>query len=276
MCDRPDSAESAGITDLVLEEMDRIHDRAQRAADLVEGYVTPVFGYDENDTPDLEGTGVLGRLGERYYLLTAAHVLKACGDGVGIPVGSELRSLPGASLLVGRGPTPGAPGDPVDVGLLRLDTAGVAALGEERFLDLSRNTAPPMKTETTLFIAIGYPARDELFDPESGSYSAEPTVLYTGAAEARGYEWAKVDYETHFLIRFRKQDMLTAKSVGAPPDFRGISGGGVWPFDLTREPGPENPPCFGGIVIERPRRYARSFLITRAALIERLIGHFEV
>lgn len=275
-CDRRHWPEDEDVTDLVIEEMERIHARAQRAADLVEGHVTPVFAYDENDNPDLEGSGILGRLDDKYYLVTAAHVLKACDDGVGIPVGSDIQPLKGASLLVGYGPTPGTSSDPVDIGFLRLDAAVAAALGEDRFLNLSRNAAPPMKTEATLFIAIGYPVRDLLVDSRSGAYSAEPTVLYTGAAERRGYEWAKVDYQTHFLIRFRKQDILTDRSIGAPPEFRGISGGGVWPFDIRREAGPDNPPCFGGLIVERPPRYARSILVTRGSLIERLIRHFAV
>lgn len=264
------------LHDQLLQQMKEIHSVARTAADEKEQCVTPVFRYDESGRPDLEGSGVLGHIDDQFYLVTAAHVLRVCEYGLGLPMASnEVKPLEYDGMMVGHRAKPGTRTDRVDVGFVRLNPQEVSDLGPHRFVDLTNNHAPPMKYETTLFICIGYPARDFRDDPATNSCTGEVMVFYTGGAEWRGYELARVDYDTHFLIRYRRQDIATHDSIGAPPDFRGMSGGGVWPFDILKKPGPDNPPCFAGIVIERPPRFARSFLVTRSSLIEAVIRCFD-
>ena len=86
---------------------------------------------------------------------------------------------------------------------------------------------------------------------------------------------ARVDNVHHLLARLHRRAIMTGRSVGAPPNFRGMSGGGVWPYLVTEEPGPSNPPLFAGIIIERPAGYRAALLVTRATIVQAFIERFD-
>lgn len=61
----------------------------------------------------------------------------------------------------------------------------------------------------------------------------------------------------------------------APPEMKGISGGGVWPVQIDATRPEDQTPLFAGIVIERPRRFRASLAVTRGTLIKYFVKRFD-
>lgn len=254
----------------------QVLDRVRRAADRLERHILPIYRLDSSGPPDFEGTGLLVHRQRRYYLATAAHVLRACSDGFVVPDSAgSLRVLDSHAVLARRkSDAPSSLRDP-DIGFVRLTSDEASDYGHERFWDLSLVAGPPMRIGPTVFIVLGYPARDATDDPKTETVSTQTTMFMTGPADERAYHLGRVDPNTHLLIDYRRRRIATGRSVGAPPSFRGMSGGGVWPFDTLAEPGVANPPLLAGLVIEHPASYGAALLVTRATILQGFIERFD-
>lgn len=253
----------------------------RHATDIVEKHLTPILTLKNQRQLIFEGSGFFARLDERYYLVTAAHVLDACEYGVYLPplMASTGLALSQDAVLTGRKPGQTRDDDRFDVAFIRLNDDEVAQIGIQCFLDLNSIQNPLSIAPTegfVLMIALGYPSRDQVVDRESKSITPKLTMFTTGIAEERGYRLAKVDPRSHLLLRFRPENILwNHKTVGAPPRFNGMSGGGVWMVSLHEDYSLEAPPPFAGMVIERPASYKPSLLATRAPLIRYFIRRFD-
>lgn len=246
------------------------------AADRMEKHVVPVFFARTESDLEAVGTGVLTRLGDRSYLVTAAHVLDHCETGVFVPTkAGAIEPLKNLTVVTGRSPGTTREDDRVDIGFVRLTPGEANAFGPERMLDLENTGGAPMTAATTMFIVLGYPLRDQRSDPEAGTMSGELTAFMTGLADDRAHELARVDRRGHFLLRLERREVATRKAVGAPPDMTGISGGGVWPVRLDCEDSGEQVPFFAGIVIERPKWFRSSLAVTRATVVKYFIRRFD-
>ena len=63
--------------------------------------------------------------------------------------------------------------------------------------------------------------------------------------------------------------------MGAPPNMKGISGGGVWPVRTDAEDPAAQVPLFAGLVIERPAHYRASLVVTRGTVIKYFVHLFD-
>jgi hypothetical protein len=250
--------------------------KLRRTAGILVRYVIPVFQLNDRDKPNSEGSGVLARLGDRFYLVTAAHVLDACTTGVFIPQGRHgIIPLTGNSIVTGRKPGTTRLEDQVDIGFIRLSDEETSRFGSECFLDLEHVTAPPMPNKTTMFVVLGFPARDQEDDFQNSTITTPLTNFMTGHADERAYCLAGVDQRANILLKYVPKNIVTKRSIGSPPDFHGISGGGVWPVSIFDEPDIDSPPVFAGIVVERPEKYASALLVTRSTVIKYFVRQFD-
>lgn len=266
---------------LIAEGKAGVLQHVRHATDIVEQYVTPVLTLINSRKLIFEGSGFFARLKNRFYLVTAAHVLDACEYGVYLPALMETTGLPLSqdAVLTGRKPGQSRDDDRFDAGFIRLNDDEVERIGMQRFIDLN-SIQDPLSIDPAenfiLMIALGYPSRDQVVDRESKSIMPKLTAFTTGIAEEKGYRLAKVDPRSHLLLRFQPKDILwNHKTVGAPPRFNGMSGGGVWMVSLHDDYSLEAPPPFAGMVIERPASYKPSILATRAPLIRYFIQRFD-
>ncbi len=267
---------------LLAEERAGFLQHIRHATDIVEQHVTPVLTLVNSRKLLFEGSGFFARLKNRFYLVTAAHVLDACEYGVYLPALMETTGLPLSqdAVLTGRKPGQSRDDDRFDVGFIRLNDDEVERIGIQRFLDLNSIQDPlsiDPTEESVLMIALGYPSRDQVVDRESKSITPKLTMFTTGIAEEKGYRLAKVDTRSHILLRFRPEDILwNHKTVGAPPRFNGMSGGGVWMMSIHHDDySLDAPPPFAAMVIERPASYKPSILATRSPLIRYFIQRFD-
>lgn len=258
-----------------LEEHTGILAKLRLAAASLERHVVPVFHLSDNSKLQSAGSGVLARLAERNYLISAAHVFDHCDEGVFVPFSSGAVEPLTNVTIVSKPPNGGTRDDDrMDVGFVRLTASEAQAFGIERMLDLEVVGGPPMPIATTMFLVIGYPHRDFVADSTRGRISSDVTHLMTGVADAAAYKRAGIDPRLNLLLRLNRRVIATRKSIGAPPNMRGISGGGVWPVrvDLSGE---ELMPFFAGIVIERSQRFRSSLTATLGSAIRYFVRRFD-
>jgi hypothetical protein len=250
----------------------------RHATDLVEQHVTPILTLKNLRQVIFEGSGFFAQLNNRYYLVTAAHVLDACENGVYLPALMEKsgQSLSLDGVVTGRKPGQTRDDDRFDVGFIRLNDHEVEQIGIQCFVDLNTINDPLPVEGFVLMIALGYPSREQVVDAKAKSITPNLTMFMTGIAEEKGYRLAKVDPRSHLLLKSRPEDIsYNGKTSGAPPRFNGMSGGGVWMVSIHNDYSLEAPPPFAAMVVERPASYKPSILATRAPLIRHFIRRFD-
>lgn len=251
--------------------------KLRRITDFLERHAVEIFRLDEYNCPDLEGSGILAKLDDRYYLVSAAHIFDACDKGVFlIYEGIKCEPLDGSAVVTGRKPGQTRLDDKADIGFIRLTEKETNSIGKDNFLDLDHISGPPMEINTTVFLVLGFPVRDQIRNNREHKIETPLTMFMTGNAKESAYVRSKTNSNTHILLRYNRRTIATKKSIGSPPDFRGFSGGGVWPISIFEEPTKDKPPIFAGIIIEQPMNYASSLLVTRSNLIRAFIKKFDI
>lgn len=247
----------------------------RQAADRLERHVVPILHMPNSADMASAGSGVLVTLYGRSYLASAAHVFDHCNSGVFIPMPTGLVEPLTNPINVTRLPRSGSrEDDRFDIGFVRLTDDEVSTLGVDRMASLD-NLGGTLPIATTMFLVLGYPHRDFSIDPETGAVSAELTSLMTGAAPDHDYRRAGVDRHFQFLLRFDRRSIATKRSVGAPPEMTGISGGGVWPVSLNASDQSDQVPFFAGLVIERPPRFHSVLAVADGVAVRAFIERFD-
>jgi hypothetical protein len=254
-----------------------VYRRARVTSASVERHVTPVFTYRETSRYDFEGTGLLGRLGDRHYFVTAAHVLDACEFGVFLPaVAKGAEPLSGLSIVTARSAGRTREDDRLDIGFIRLSPTEVEQIGMENFLDFANTLDSPPEEPVTVTIALGFPACHQRVNVAKGTLETAITMFMTGLAEQKGYQMAKVNPRSHVLLRYGRNEMIwNGERRGTAPSFKGMSGGGIWPVSLSSGDDPTRQPPLAAMIIEQPAGYATSLLATRAPLIRAFVTRFD-
>jgi hypothetical protein len=254
---------------------DEVYRRAQRTTNIVERHVTPVFTYRPDGRLDFEGSGLFARLDERYYLVTAAHVLDACELGCVVraakPTGQDLS---GTRIVTGRPSGATRDDDVFDIGFVRLSGSELAGVGADSFLDLMHTVDGPPAEPVEAMIALGFPVRDQAVDRKT--VQTELTMFMTGPESPHAYRVARTDPRSHLLVRYRRKEMIfNGQHHGSAPSLKGLSGGGIWQVSLTGEIHPDAPPALAAMIVEQPQTYRTVILATRAPLIRSFIRKFD-
>jgi hypothetical protein len=203
-------------------------------------------------------------------------VLDHCDTGVFVPrTTGQIKPLSNPTIVTGRPSGASREDDRIDIGFVRLTAAEADEFGDERMVDLSAVSGPPMPTDTTFFVVLGFPLRDHRTDRSAAIMRGALTSFTTGVADAIAHQRAKVDERSHLLLRFDRRVIATRNSMGAPPNMTGISGGGVWPVRIDVEDPTAQVPLFAGIVIERPAHYRASLVVTRGTVIKYFVHRFD-
>jgi hypothetical protein len=186
-------------------------------------FVMPVFNSDDRGRLQVNGSGVILRVSEERFLLTAAHVLD--GAPLYLPVGRFPRELP---LEVDTVQTVSPEGDrrldELDVGIVRLQSDLAKGLAESGYqsivpanLALTEVDRPSARA---LYGFMGYPSSQNSRNPERKtlrrkcySYDSEP--FPPGKVQEKGFR-----PEVHIVVPVKKRKGM--------PKLEGMSGGAVW------------------------------------------------
>lgn len=209
------------------------------ACDQLLDCVWPVFCVaHESDRMEQVGSGVLLRISDEVFLLTAAHVADERGSGnLFLPGRGEIVPVSGhfAHILVPKGGK--RADDKIDVAYFRLSE------------DLRTNLDPSLR----VLIRDDVLLHDQLFEGDCYTFAGYPGTksrlrhdgiatepfTYTGGAASEGdYERLGYSPTEHIVMRFSRKGAFTLLQQGkqTAPHPRGMSGGGVfaWPKDLCK------------------------------------------
>lgn len=182
--------------------------------------IVPLYGDEDDLQPDLgsQGSGTCINIGGRFFIATAAHVIKGYPKKHYMVVTAET-SCDVLRLIGG-----GFRSDEFDVGWLELHPRAAAASGRH-FLDLQR-LAPFRTGENDALVVFGAPMAEQT----QGTHQGLPRFTATAMMREVGY----LSAETVAQDPHRPELYLDWRDPHGTPDTPdypapyGVSGGGVW------------------------------------------------
>ncbi len=228
----------------------------QTIGDAIHRRICPLYSIDERGRIYMHGSAIPFRSGGIAFLITAGHV---CVD-------PQRRSIPlftwgvtGERILEGTRLTWEQPSDQapdIDIALIALSDEDIGELdGVYQFSDPPTTSTIQEKTPGIHYMVTGYPFarnRVRLPDPSHLSIPSLATYLITGDIRPVAGLSLQGKYDaSHFAIYFERHDIPTLG--GGKFNFprpRGMSGGGVWKFEIDIRRRYATIPQLVGILIE--------------------------
>ena len=183
--------------------------------DLLACTVPVVHRARRNGRPIPAGTGLLLRIGDSSFVLTAAHVFDHASDRIGVGLGSQIVPLG----FRWRSTSHTSSSDLVDVAVAFLE--GLPNLPEDcRFLtlaDLDPIERSSDRQRETAYLALGFPDKKQRFYdgryvPKADHFLANLTAID----------------EHHIKVRYAEGDFVNSHGPVETSDPTGMSGGGLW------------------------------------------------
>jgi hypothetical protein len=182
---------------------------------------------------------VLVRIGPLRFVWTAAHVLDwATKSTLSIITGVGLIALSGARFRTPLPPSRNREDDRRDVGFFLLDNGDDIESAECVFLtpdDLDFAERPVYDPERSHYLALGFPMSKTYIIPAEGIMRTKHLSLILMPAPADAYARLGRAPDTHLLLRYRPKRAYTIRGKLTPPNVKGMSGGGIWRFDSSRD-----------------------------------------
>jgi len=194
-------------------------------------YVVPLYGTAERSKRYVVGSGVLVRIEENAFLITAAHVLdeqQRVRTNIEVPGRNALLPLGGQALKTPLPSSGRREEDLIDIGILPLQRDAVdELLAHFNFLDVQQLDPSDVPGTQTLYTFVGY-ASSQHEGPRWGVLTIEPVRYTSGPLPPDRYPKG-FQLETHASIDFDAKRMVArTERVQTPPDPHGVSGGGVF------------------------------------------------
>ena len=181
--------------------------------------------------PDPVGTGVLIRVDELVFLVSAAHVIDDIGRGPRY-FGAADQTIPlPAFTMTSPIPAHGTrDDDQVDIGYWVLDPKTAALLSSADTLclaDLDMHDPGDIARDADYFLN-GYPESRQPRKMLSGEVEAHTIAFMTKEVSHAEYETARRDRREHLLVGYSKDDFYSGGAKRRGPDLQGVSGGAIW------------------------------------------------
>lgn len=198
--------------------------------------IAQVLKATDRGTPDPVGSGVLLAVGERRFLLTAAHVLDhhdhstlylAVDGGKTVEVGG--RSISSGVPSSGRRSEDG-----IDVGVVELNAEARGALPPEAFLSPLALDINEVADPKALYVVMGYPHRRVELRP--GNVIESTLQKYTAQTNDDLYNLTSRDETTNLVLAFRRDRVRFEGLVRTGPHPAGMSGGPVFRLENIGSP----------------------------------------
>jgi hypothetical protein len=242
--------------------------RARIVADLLGRHVLPVFCLDDEGGPSFEGSCVAVRTDDNHFVVSAAHVLDATTQG-GVHLllnGREQNPLQNPTWLTLTKYPGSRHDDLVDVGYIRLQEPELSAIGRDNFLDVA-NVSPPTTTWSSRHILVGYPANRQARDDIAMTYNLQQTYFTSPEIAESKYRQSGLHRVRHFGMRFEGSRIVSPRGRGSQPNFKGMSGGGVWLMDPYTESSGAHDPHFVGLCLGRAPKNKKVLFGSRIAAL---------
>jgi hypothetical protein len=222
-------------------------DRLLAACDRVAHAIVVLFS-QTGPTRRPRGCGVLIRIGDAYFVFTAAHVVDALRDSSlvmgrdengttrlgGISIGLRATMISVAGDMIAGTPPLGTSRDHdrEDIGVLRI-TSALPAGHASYALTLADLDASLPPVDDSMFVIMGFPAKkvrvhDNGFEGKLLRYLAPevPDELYGTVGR---------DRPRNLVLPWDLKRIAREDAWSDPPSLRGASGGGIWRMDSFDE-----------------------------------------
>jgi len=196
----------------------------------------PIYAWARGGLPVLEGSGVLLKIADAGFLVTAAHVVDVVvkdGRGLflGLADGEDIVDLGGLEVQVSHDQRD------IDVAFMRLPVGMVDVVGKHRaFLRLDQVDTVRRPPEAGVYIVAGYPRQDSRADGEAGVIHSKAFCLSTSLHDR---ELVNFTVGKSIALSFTSQWVIedSGERVRAPA-LPGISGCGIWRMVAKQHPSP--------------------------------------
>jgi hypothetical protein len=247
--------------------------RADELAPLLRSHVLPLFQVDDDEHPEFEATGVLVRFDGMHFLISAAHVFDELPSGVFLLTDSNPQgALKNSARLTIRPDGRSRNSDPLDIGSVLLSEEEADAVGRENFVDLKPRSRATQSKWVRRCLLIGYPAKDQWRDIDVAEYHLSQS--YYNAPEVSDAKYARAGLCTtrNVVVDFNHRLIQGPKGRGGKPNFKGMSGAGIWEFDVHSEYDVANKPVLIGLMAGPAPKYKKALF---GASVDALIQHIR-
>lgn len=225
----------------------------------ISGHVIPIYLIDRGRI-DFQGSSVYLVQCGKFYLITAAHVIKrSLSQNLGIIFGGMLQPIPTKSMTI-------ASHESVDLAVIELSAIIPGHTALDRISDYEEIN------KDALIVLAGYPqSRVKAFRTYS---QTEIRFIQTGINQAPETSLTGIDPKVNFTCYFSKENTLFADgTLSTHPDPKGMSGGPA--MELIVEDGIPTKYRLIGIMTDwykRPRHYIRC---TKSYVISQMISQTQ-
>lgn len=219
------------------------------AAEKVRSRAIPLYGVDLSHRPEGFGSAVILRVGDRYFIVTAGHVMHDLKDSA-----IYVATTGGLIELTDRGYTSVVPAEKAeeylkDIAVAPISASLVNAMTYTRPIDLSELDVRDTPSRGVAYTFTGCPASKNKprpkhkVRPERQAYSVIPAL-------AARYEALGLSPTAHFAGNFALDKQTDGSTIFKGPEPKGMSGGGLWRLGSAVELRKETPPRLIGIGIQ--------------------------
>ena len=204
-------------------EISEIIDQAMKQAqEIANSYTYPVFVSDAKNKPDLIGSSVIIKLNDRYYSITASHVLTNVLDSGSqfiIGIDGKYVSIIGEFVYSSHDSK-----DHFDIAFIELSSNFVK---KNNILYLQQSKLLLDQHQVHIAFIHGFPcSKNKQTKALLGTKKFKlKAYSYAGVIKSDFYDWEKLGKieSIHTCMTYRK-----TSNMNTPTNPRGISGGGLW------------------------------------------------
>ncbi|MCL9770196.1 serine protease [Flavobacterium sp. HXWNR69] len=239
------------------------------------------FFYDNaKGEPAPTGSGLLISIADRFFMLTAAHVIAEDYNSIFIILPDKELTL-GGKLHFTPLPLSGKrEDDKIDIAIMELEDSVVSdILSSFKFITLDNIEIGHKVDELPYYLSVGYPATKTKKVWKQDEISAIPYPYQTEPEPKFEFEKFGFNKFSHIAVKFDgKVTSESNKSVHSAPKMNGISGSGLWYLKDFATPNMIDNKQLVGLVIERVNTSGNQAIIaTRIDLVtEFLRQHFNL
>ena len=214
--------------------------------------VIPIFRMRRDIFPESVGSGILLKIGDNLFLISAAHVLD-CPDPLLIPCDGRLVELQGSGRI-SVPPESGRKNDLHDSGFICIEPALAARLVNSGYCLSAGEIEMSDETEDgDLYVFSGFPWTEQRPNPAQSSTFSTRFCFAGPTADLRSYRKAGVSRNTHIAIKTTADNFRTSAGKMIPcKSMEGVSGGAA--FKLYFHPPNLLSVRLVGIIIEQHKR----------------------
>ena len=191
---------------------------------------------DNTGNPKPHASGVFAKIENKYFLLTAGHVIDDCVNDIYIVIkqGESLLKLGGEWTI--NKPETTREKDKIDVAILKLDNETIDKIDEAyRFIELDSIETNHSAKKLPMYLSLGFPASMSKYNSYKKELKSTPFPYITMCADDSVYKNLGCDPKVNLIAHYDKKNVLDYKSnkkkIG--PDPFGISGSGLWYIPVT-------------------------------------------